>query len=120
MAAIFNRRCLYPRRSMGHSLLFLWGPEANWDFTRWCQIGGLWNFTAFHGAIGLMGFMLRQIEVARLWVYVLIMPLHFLRPSPFFCRHLFNLSLGQSSWFFWTQFWGNGDLSISAVFPGIS
>ncbi|MEL7011420.1 MAG: photosystem II D2 protein (photosystem q(a) protein), partial [Cyanobacteria bacterium J06588_4] len=24
-----------PADSMGHSLLFLWGPEAGWSFTRW-------------------------------------------------------------------------------------
>jgi photosystem II P680 reaction center D2 protein len=28
-----------PANSMGHSLLFLWGPEAQGDFTRWCQLG---------------------------------------------------------------------------------
>jgi hypothetical protein len=33
---------------MGHSLL--WGPEAQGDFTRWCQLGGLWPFVALHGA----------------------------------------------------------------------
>ncbi|HEY9863021.1 MAG TPA: hypothetical protein V6D21_02460, partial [Candidatus Obscuribacterales bacterium] len=33
-----------PANSLGHSLLFLWGPEAQWDFTRWCQLGGLWAF----------------------------------------------------------------------------
>jgi photosystem II P680 reaction center D2 protein len=38
---------------MGHSLL-LWGPEAQGDFTRWCQIGGLWAFVALHGAFGLI------------------------------------------------------------------
>ena len=47
----FNRRCsLPPPKVWGIPCCFLWGPEANWDFTRWCQIGGLWNFTAFHGA----------------------------------------------------------------------
>jgi photosystem II P680 reaction center D2 protein len=51
---------------MGHSLLLLWGPEAQGDFVRWCQIGGLWSFVALHGAFGLIGFMLRQFEVARL------------------------------------------------------
>ncbi len=30
-----------PPNSLGHSLLFLWGPEAQGDFTRWCQLGGL-------------------------------------------------------------------------------
>jgi photosystem II P680 reaction center D2 protein len=51
---------------MGHSLILLWGPEAQGDFTRWCQIGGLWTFTALHGAFGLIGFCLRQFEIARL------------------------------------------------------
>ena len=54
-----------PANSMGHSLLFLWGPEAQGDFTRWCQLGGLWTFVALHGAFALIGFMLRQFEIAR-------------------------------------------------------
>jgi photosystem II P680 reaction center D2 protein len=33
---------------------------------RWCQIGGLWAFIALHGAFGLIGFCLRQFEIARL------------------------------------------------------
>jgi photosystem II P680 reaction center D2 protein len=28
-----------PANSMGHSLLLLWGPEAQGDITRWFQIG---------------------------------------------------------------------------------
>ena len=51
---------------MGHSLLFLWGPEAQGSLIRWFQLGGLWNFVAFHGAFGLIGFMLRQFEIAGL------------------------------------------------------
>ena len=50
---------------MAHSLLLLWGPEAQGDFTRWCQLGGLWTFVALHGSFGLIGFMLRQFEIAR-------------------------------------------------------
>ncbi|OBQ28287.1 MAG: Photosystem II D2 protein, partial [Aphanizomenon flos-aquae MDT14a] len=42
-----------PADSMGHSLLLLWGPEAQGDFTRWIQLGGLWPFVALHGAFGL-------------------------------------------------------------------
>ncbi|MCC3493502.1 MAG: photosystem II D2 protein (photosystem q(a) protein), partial [Microcoleus sp. PH2017_16_JOR_D_A] len=34
-----------PANSLGHSLLFLWGPEAQWDFTRWFQLGGALAFT---------------------------------------------------------------------------
>ena len=53
-----------PSNSMAHSLLLLWGPEAQGEFTRWCQLGGLWTFVALHGAFGLIGFMLRQFEIA--------------------------------------------------------
>ncbi|KAL1086735.1 hypothetical protein V6Z11_D08G134100 [Gossypium hirsutum] len=49
-----------PANSLAHSLLLLWGPEAQGDFTRWCQLGGLWTFVALHDAFGLIGFMLRQ------------------------------------------------------------
>merc|ERR1711943_159714 len=55
-----------PPLMMGHSLLLLWGPEAQGDFVRWCQLGGLWAFVALHGAFSLIGFMLRQFEIARL------------------------------------------------------
>jgi photosystem II P680 reaction center D2 protein len=54
-----------PPNSLGHSLLFVWGPEAQGDLTRWFQLGGLWAFIALHGAFGLIGFMLRQFEIAR-------------------------------------------------------
>jgi photosystem II P680 reaction center D2 protein len=54
-----------PANSIGHSLLFLWGPEAQGDLTRWFQLGGLWTFVALHGAFGLIGFILRQFEIAR-------------------------------------------------------
>ncbi|KAF8046048.1 hypothetical protein N665_0221s0042 [Sinapis alba] len=45
-----------PANSLAHSLLLLWGPEAQGDFTRWCQLGGLWAFVALHGAFALIGF----------------------------------------------------------------
>ena len=44
--------------------MFLWGPEAQGSFVRWLQLGGLWNFVALHGVFGLIGFMLRQFEIA--------------------------------------------------------
>ncbi|KAE9612446.1 putative photosystem II [Lupinus albus] len=50
---------------LAHSLLLLWGPEAQGDFTCWCQLGGLWTFVALHDAFGLIGFMLRQFELAQ-------------------------------------------------------
>ncbi|PHU28858.1 Photosystem I chlorophyll a apoprotein A1 [Capsicum chinense] len=49
-----------PANNLAHSLLLLWDPEAQGDFTHWCQLGGLWTFVALHGAFGLMGFMLRH------------------------------------------------------------
>ncbi|KAF2282510.1 hypothetical protein GH714_043895 [Hevea brasiliensis] len=62
---LLNRPVSTPANSLAHSLLLLWGPEAQGDFTRWCQLGGLWTFVALHGAFGLIGFMLRQFELAR-------------------------------------------------------
>ncbi|KAB1670044.1 hypothetical protein ES319_1Z204500v1, partial [Gossypium barbadense] len=53
-----------PANSLAHFVLLLWGPEAQGDFTRWCQLGGLWTFVTLHGAFGLIGFMLRQFELA--------------------------------------------------------
>ncbi|KAJ0514057.1 putative photosystem II [Helianthus annuus] len=35
------------------------------DFTCWCELRGLWTFIALHNAFGLIGFMLRQFELAR-------------------------------------------------------
>ena len=49
-----------PANSMGHSLLLIWGPEAQGDIVRWFQIGGLWTFIALHGSFGVIGFCLRQ------------------------------------------------------------
>lgn len=38
--------------------------EVEGDFTRWCQLGGMLNFFAFHGAFRLIGFILRQFKIA--------------------------------------------------------
>ncbi|KAF8396312.1 hypothetical protein HHK36_017927 [Tetracentron sinense] len=40
-------------------------PEAQGDFTRWCQLGGLRTFVTLHGTFGLIGFMLRQFKLAQ-------------------------------------------------------
>uniref|UniRef100_A0A251TFU8 Putative photosynthetic reaction centre, L/M n=1 Tax=Helianthus annuus TaxID=4232 RepID=A0A251TFU8_HELAN len=42
-----NCRSSTPANSLAHSLLLLWGPEAQGDFTRWCQLGGLWTFSGW-------------------------------------------------------------------------
>ena len=44
-----------PANRMGHSLLLLWGPEAQGDFTRWCKMGGVCAFCALHGSCGVVG-----------------------------------------------------------------
>lgn len=56
-----------PANSMGHSLMLLWGPEAQGDFTRWLQLGGLWTFVALHGAFGLIGCLAIYPENSTLW-----------------------------------------------------
>lgn len=95
---------------MGHSLLLLWGPEAQGDFTRWLQIGGLWTFVALHGAFGLIGFMLRQFEIARA---VQIRPYNaiaFSAPISVFVSVFLIYPLGQSGWFFAPSF------GVAAIF----
>jgi hypothetical protein len=89
-----------PADAFGHSILFLWGPEAQGNFTRWCQIGGLWPFVALHGAFGLIGFMLRQFEIARLVGIRPYNALAFSGPIAVFVSVFLMYPLGQSSWFF--------------------
>jgi photosystem II P680 reaction center D2 protein len=93
-----------PADSLGHSFIFLWGPEAQWNFTRWCQLGGLWTFTAFHGVLALMGFCLRQIEIARLIGIRPYNALAFSAPIAVFVATFLVYPLGQSSWFFAPSF----------------
>lgn len=93
-----------PSNSMAHSLLLLWGPEAQGDFTRWLQLGGLWPFVALHGAFGLIGFMLRQFEIARA---VQIRPYNaiaFSAPIAVFVSVFLIYPLGQAGWFFAPSF----------------
>lgn len=93
-----------PSNCMAHSLLLLWGPEAQGDFTRWLQLGGLWPFVALHGAFALIGFMLRQFEIARA---VQIRPYNaiaFSAPISVFVSVFLIYPLGQSGWFFAPSF----------------
>ena len=78
-----------PANCMGHSLLLLWGPFSN--------IG-------FHGLFGIIGFCLRQFEIARL---VNIRPyngLAFTGPIAVYTSVFLIYPLGQSSWFFAPSF----------------
>jgi photosystem II P680 reaction center D2 protein len=98
---------------MGHSLL-LWGPEAQGDFTRWCQLGGLWPFVAFTWCV-LIGFMLRQFEIARA---VKIRPYNaiaFSGPIAVFVSVLIY-PLGQAGWFFAPSFWCSSDFPLYLIF----
>lgn len=99
-----------PADSMGHSLLLLWGPEAQGNLIRWFQIGGLWNFVAFHGVFGLIGFMLRQLEVARLVGLRPYNAIAFSAPIAVFVSVFLIYPLGQSSWFFAASF------GVAAIF----
>ena len=93
-----------PANSLGHSLLLLWGPEAQGDFTRWYQLGGLWPFVALHGAFSLIGFMLRQFEIARAIGIRPYNAIAFSAPVALFVSVFLIYPLGQSGWFFAPSF----------------
>ena len=93
-----------PPNSFGHSLLFVWGPEAQGDLTRWFQLGGLWAFVALHGAFGLIGFMLRQFEIARSVNLRPYNAIAFSAPIAVFTSVFLIYPLGQSGWFFAPSF----------------
>ena len=99
-----------PANTMGHSLILLWGPEAQGNFTRWCQIGGLWTFVALHGAIGLIAFCLRQFEIARLVGIRPYNAIAFSGPISIFVSVFLIYPLGQASWFFAPSF------GVAAIF----
>ncbi|MYA90297.1 MAG: photosystem II D2 protein (photosystem q(a) protein), partial [Synechococcus sp. SB0663_bin_10] len=99
-----------PGNALGHSLLLLWGPEAQGNFVRWLQLGGLWNFVAFHGAFALIGFMLRQFEIARLVGIRPYNAIAFSGPIAVFVSVFLMYPLGQSGWFFAPSF------GVAAIF----
>ena len=92
------------------ALLLLWGPEAQGDFVRWCQLGGLWAFVALHGAFALIGFMLRQFEISRLVGIRPYNAIAFSGPIAVFVSVFLIYPLGQSSWFFAPSF------GVAAIF----
>ena len=99
-----------PSNILGHSLLSYWGIEAQVSFTRWCQLGGLWTFVAFHGALGLIGFMLRQFELARAIRLRPYNAIAFSAPIAVFVSVFLIYPLGQSGWFFAPSF------GVAAIF----
>ena len=108
-----------PSNAVAHSLLFLWGAEAQGNFTRWCQLGGLWTFVALHGSFGLIGFMLRQFEIAQ---SVRLRPYNAIAFWSYFsiCFCIFNLSIRTIWMVFCPKFWCSSNFSFYFIFPRIS
>jgi len=99
---VFTAAVSTPPNSMGHSLLLLWGAEAQ----GYVLMGGFF----FHGLFGIIAFCLRQFEIARL---VNIRPynaLAFSGPIATYTSVFLMYPLGQSSWFFAPSF------GIAAIF----
>ena len=95
---------------MGHSLILLWGPEIQGDIICWFQLGGIWVFVAIHGTIGLIGFILRQFEIARSVQLRPYNAIAFSAPISVFVSVFLIYPLGQSSWFF------RPSLGVAAIF----
>jgi photosystem II P680 reaction center D2 protein len=93
-----------------HSLLLLWGPEAQGDFTCWCQLRGLWTFVALHGAFVLISFMLCQFELARSIQLCPYNAIVFSTPIVVFVSIFLIYPLGQFGWFFVPSF------GVAAIF----
>ncbi|CAL0314889.1 unnamed protein product [Lupinus luteus] len=96
--------------SLAHSLLLLWRPEAQGDFTRWCQLGGLWTFVALHDAFGLIGFMLHQFELVRSVQLRPYNAIAFSSPIVIYVSVFLIYPLGQAGWFFAPSF------DVTAIF----
>ena len=92
-------------------LFFYFGVlRSQGDFVRWCQLGGTGNFVALHGAFALIGFMLRQFELARLIGIRPYNAIAFSGPIAVFVSVFLIYPLGQSSWFFAPSF------GVAAIF----
>jgi photosystem II P680 reaction center D2 protein len=115
---VFTAAVSTPPNSLGHAVLALWGPEAASDFTRWVQLGGLWTFVAFHGAFGLVGFMLRQFEIARAISLRPYNAIAFSAPIAVFLSVFIIYPLGQSAWFFAPSFGVAGIFRFILFFQG--
>ena len=84
--------------------------NADGDVTNWLVLGGLWTFAAFHGTLGLVGFMLRLGDIARsirLWT---CNALAISAPIAVFVSVFLIYPLGQSGWFFAPSF------GVAAIF----
>ena len=93
-----------PPNCMGHSLLLLFGVESQGYLSRFLLIGGLWTFIGLHGLFGIVGFCLRQFEIARLVDIRPYNALAFTGPIAVYTSVFLMYPLGQSSWFFGPRF----------------
>ena len=100
-----------PADAMGHSLLLLWGPESSGRFR---PVVPTWGTLGFCGApralFALIGFMLRQFELARLIGIRPYNAIAFSGPIAVFVSVFLIYPLGQSSWFFAPSF------GVAAIF----
>jgi photosystem II P680 reaction center D2 protein len=94
-----------PADSMGHSLLFLWGPEANGTLPVGVKsaASGLLSPSTVHS--DLIGFMLRQFEIARLVGIRPYNAIAFLRAHCRFRQRLLDVSLGTIKLVLCPQLW---------------
>ena len=95
------------------------GLEAYHSATeRWYTVGGLWIFMALHGALGLVGFMLRQFEISRSIRLRPYNALAFSAPISVFVSVFLVYPLGQSGWFFAPSFGVAGIFRFILFFQG--
>ena len=110
-----------PADAMGHSLLLLWGPEEikgiSSDGFNSEDSGLLWRST---GLFALIGFMLRQFELARLIGIRPYNAIAFSGPIAVFVSVFLIYPLGQSSWFFCSILRCCSNLQIPTLPPRIS
>ena len=99
-----------PANGLGHSLLLLWGPEACGNLVHWFQLGGLWTFITLHASLGVIGFCLRQFEIALLVGIRPYNAIAFSGPIAVFLSVFLIYPLGQASWFFAPSF------GVAAIF----
>ena len=95
---------------MGHSLLLIWGPEAQGDIVRWFQIGGLWTFIALHGSFGGIGSVYDSLKLQDLVGIRPYNAIAFSGPIAVYVTVFLVYPLGQASWFFAPSF------GVAAIF----
>jgi len=108
----------HPGRCDGPQPVAALGPGSQGDLCAGVQLGGLWPFVALHGAFSLIGFMLRQFEIARLWASARTTRL----PSPpdrGVRERVPDLPAGSEQLVLRTELRCGGDLPLPAVPAGL-